>query len=296
MSQRQIFSILLIVMFLWGISWISAKYIAMHFSHIELTFWRFLLVFISSLISLKLLGLKFQKVPLMGILWISLGAISMGLSQFTNFMGLEHGYAGFGSIVFNATSPLFSFLLAMLFFSKKLTKKEYLGLFMGAFGVMTLFNIWHLNFEMIFSPSNIYFILNSLTFAIVTLCSQLASRYTNSVTFSLGLSLIASSMILPFCDAKKLFDIFTLDAMFWAHLIFNAVIAGGFGTTAYFYVAGKIGSEKVSSYIYLTPIVSTIASYFVYQESLNWSLFFGGLISMSAVYLLTSQRKKKTPI
>ncbi len=279
-------------MFLWGISWISAKYISMHYAHVELAFWRFILVSISSLISLKLLGLKLEKFSLIGLWWITLGAISMSLSQFANFLGLEHGYAGFGSIVFNSTSPLFSFLLAVLFFGKKLNNREYIGLFIGAFGVMSIFRVWSMDMADIFNPSNIYFILNSITFALTTIFAQLASRYLNSATFSLGLGVVSSLLILPFCDNYKLFHIFSLDYIFWGHLIFNAAIAGGFGTTAYFFVVSKVGSDVASSYIFLTPLVSVVASYIVYGENIGFGVLFGAMFAMSAVYMLNSSKNR----
>jgi drug/metabolite transporter (DMT)-like permease len=279
-------------MFLWGISWISAKYISMHYSHIELTFWRFILVSFASLVSLKLLGLKVDKFSWIGFLWIVCGAIAMGISQLMNFLGLEHGYAGFGSIVFNSTSPLFSFLLAMIFYGKKLNKREYIGLFIGAFGVISIFRVWSLDIYEILNASNIYFILNSITFAITTICSQVASKYMNSATFSLGLGAVASLAILPFCDIYKLVNIFSLDYVFWTHLIFNAVIAGGFGTTAHFYVASKIGGEAASSYIFLTPLVSVLASYIVYDEQIGFGVLIGAALAMSAVYMLNSSKNR----
>lgn len=278
-----------IIMILWGLSWLSAKYIATKFPNVELAFWRLLITALFAYASLIFLGYKKFTIHKKSYIWLVLGGLLMGISQLANFEGLKHGYAGMGSIVFNATSPIFSFLISMLFLNKKFTKVQYAALILGSFGAMMIFDIFTLGMNIIFKDGNLYFIINSVTFALVTFCSQISSRYTNVAVFSLFMGFFASISMLPFCNYEIMLDIFKLDYIFWLNIIFNAGIAGGFGTTLYFMVVSKIGSEYASSFIFLVPLVSVLGSAVVFGESIAISSILGGAISFLAVYLINKK-------
>ncbi|MGW8169433.1 MAG: DMT family transporter [Sulfurovaceae bacterium] len=292
MSNKKLYLYINIIMILWGISWLSAKHIALQFSNIELTFWRFLVTAIFAYLTLVYLGYTKFTIHKKSYIWLVLGGIFMGISQIANFEGLKYGYAGMGSIVFNATSPIFSFVISMIFFNKKFTPLQYFALILGSFGAAMIFDVFKYGFDVISKDGNLYFLANSVLFALVTFCSQMSTRYTNVAVFSLFMGLFASISMLPFCDYDIMLDIFKLDYIFWLNMIFNAGIAGGFGTTLYFSIASKIGGEYASSFIFLVPIVSVIGSSIVFSESINPSSLIGGGIAFLAVYLINANHQK----
>jgi drug/metabolite transporter (DMT)-like permease len=289
-SEKNLTILIVFVTLLWGISWVSAKYLSVHMPLMELTFWRFVTTAIFAYSSLLFFGQSSLSMPRASWIWLLGGGIFMGLSQIVNFAGLSVGYAGLASIIFNATSPIFSFVLAFLFLSHKITKLEVFALILGTFGAMVIFHFWTLSLERVFSSGNFYFLLNALGFAMVTLCSQKASEHALASSFTVYMSIIGAILILPFCNIPALGELFTKDSIFWANLIFMAGVAGGFGTTAYFFAVGRLGSAKTSSFIFLVPLGSILASSVAFGESVEMLSIVGCAISLIAVYILN--RKK----
>lgn len=296
MSNRSLTILVVSVTIIWGFSWVSAKYLTAHLPLMELTFWRFIVTAIFAYIALLFFGHSSLAVPKKSILWLISGGVFMGLSQIVNFKGLELGYAGLGSIIFNATSPIFSFLLALIVFGRKIKNLEIFALVLGAFGAMVIFHFWTLEADRVFSGGNFYFLLNAFGFALVTLCSHKASQYASAGSFTVYMGVVGALLVLPFCDMTTIKSVFEMGSVFWANMLFMAGIAGGFGTTAYFFAVGKIGSAKSSGFIFLVPLSSVLGAWIAFGESVEiWSIL-GGALSLSAVYLLnhTTASTKET--
>lgn len=290
LQEKKLTALVVFVTLLWGVSWVCAKYLATRMPLMELTFWRFVVTAIFSYITLLLFGQKSLTVKKESIVWLASGGLFMGIAQLVNFAGLEVGYAGIASIIFNATSPLFSFLLAFLFFKLELSNIEIFALMLGCFGALVIFHFWRLDLSQVLKGGNFYFIINSLGFALVTLCSQKASEFASASSFTFYMSLIGCLIVLPFCDFGTIMSVFHKDTYFILNLIFMAGVAGGFGTTAYFFAVGKLGSAKSSSFIFLVPIGSVVCGYFAFDESIEvWSVV-GGFLSLFAVYLLSKPK------
>ncbi len=213
----------------------------------------------------------------------------MAFTQLANFAGLRIGTPGLASVIFNAINPMLTFILATYIFKLKILKKDVLALLLGAFGVALIFNIW--NFAGIFKIGNLYFFLNALFFAFVTLIAQFATRTTSAIIFSFYMGLFGAIFILPFCSLDVIFSIFNKDYMFWFNLIFMAGISGGFCTAGYFYIVGKLGSATSSSFIFLVPIGSYIAGYFAYNETIDAMTLIGGFCALLAVYIINRRSK-----
>ncbi len=290
-SNKNLILLIIFVTILWGFSWVSAKYLAMNMPLMELTFWRFIVTAIFAYITLLAFGQISIKVPKESILMLIGGGVSMGIAQIVNFKGLEIGYAGLGSIIFNSTSPLFSLFIAMLFIKSKYSKFEISSLLLGSFGAMIIFQFWQLDISKIIDGGNLFFLINSLGFAFVTFFSQKASQFSSAGSFTFYMSLISALISLPFCETSSLMSIFDKNLTFLWNLLFMAGIAGGFGTTMYFFAVSKLGSVKSSSFIFLVPLGSILGSYLIYDEKIEIWAIIGGGIAMMSVYLFNMKKR-----
>lgn len=290
MTNKNLTILVVFVTVLWGISWVSAKYLSVRMPLMELTFWRFVITAIFAYVTLLAFGHSSLMAPKSSWIWLFLGGLFMWLSQIFNFAGLSIGYAGLASIIFNATSPIFSFVLAMIFLGRRVSSFEISALLLGAFGAMVIFHFWTLDFGRVMTGGNFYFLLNALGFALVTLCSQKASTHASAASFTLYMSIFGALLTLPFCSASELVSIFDKDATFILNLLFMAGVAGGFGTTAYFFAVSRLGSAKSSSFIFLVPLGSVVGASVVYGESVEIFSIVGGALALMAVYLLNSKR------
>ena len=291
MSSRTLNIIIVFVTVLWGVSWASAKYLAMNMPLMELTFWRFVVTAIFAYIALLAVGQRSVRVPRSSLFWILSGGIFMGVVQILNFAGLEAGYAGLASIIFNATSPIFSFILAFMFLRRPVSTIDSFALFLGALGAMIIFNFWRLDVSRVILSGNFYFLIHALGFAFVTLCSQKASLVSSAGAFTFYMGVIGALVVLPFCTHDGVFQLFSKDWIFWANLLFMAGVSGGFATTVYFFAVSKLGSARSSSFIFLVPLSSVVAAEFAFDEHVSiWSIV-GGVLSLAAVYLLNTTNK-----
>jgi len=86
------------------------------------------------------------------------------------------------------------------------------------------------------------------------------------------------------------------DLMFWSNLIILSIGAQVFGTTVYFIATTKLGPPKASSFIFLVPITAPIFSMFLINENLGINTIIGGIMTMTAVYLINKEKVQSEPI
>ena len=86
------------------------------------------------------------------------------------------------------------------------------------------------------------------------------------------------------------------DLIFWFNLIILSIGAQVFGATVYFIATTKLGPSKASSFIFLVPITAPIFSMFLINEELGINTIIGGIMTMTAVYLINREKVQSEPI
>ena len=89
---------------------------------------------------------------------------------------------------------------------------------------------------------------------------------------------------------------FDFDLIFWLNLIILSIGAQVFGTTVYFIATTKLGPSKASSFIFIVPITAPIFSMLFIGEKLEISTIIGGIMTMTAVYLINKEKIQTQPI
>lgn len=90
--------------------------------------------------------------------------------------------------------------------------------------------------------------------------------------------------------------VFDFDLIFWLNLILLSIGAQVFGTTVYFIATTKLGPSKASSFIFIVPITAPIFSMIFIGEKLEISTIIGGIMTMTAVYLINKEKIQTQPI
>ena len=80
-----------------------------------------------------------------------------------------------------------------------------------------------------------------------------------------------------------------LHVHFWTNMIFNSVINTGMSTTFFFYATSKMGAAKTSSFIYIVPFAASLSSFFFVHEIIFWNTIVGGLLGISAVWIINKK-------
>lgn len=282
---------MIISMSLWGLSWTNGKILGTYTSIPILMFWRFSIAAFFMFGVLIVRGTKW-RITLAGIPSIIASAIFLVLYNHFYFTGTQVGAAGAGGVLVTTLNPLLTFLLISIVRQNIPRGRSLGGLVLGILGGTILINLWQDGWSAIFTSGNQYFVLCASTWAFLTFISSRINKHMSTLTYSFWLYVLSSIFALFFVDKSQLFSVFGLGLSFWLNLLSVSVGAMAFATTAYFIAASRLGSEKASAFIFTVPLSAMIFAMLILNEPLKWNIVLGGTISIIAVFLINSAKKK----
>ncbi len=288
-NNKQLFLIgMALSMFCWGLSWASGKVLSGYGEIQSIALFRFVITFLSLL--LILLAIKENlKVQRKGWLDLTAAALCIALYNYLFFKGLYHGKPGAGGVLVTTLNPIISYGIMLLMTWRKPTGKETLGLFIGILAGIVLLRAWN-NWQSIFDAGNLYFVLATFTWAILSLFTARGSRYGSPLAFSLWLYALACLVMLFFTQQVANINLFWKgDLYFWGNMLFSAVITTTLATTFFFVATSRLGASKASSFVFLVPCSAALGSWFFLHEVPQWYTVIGGIMGVGAVYVINKK-------
>ncbi len=275
-------------MIFWGLSWPSAKILTAYSNPVNLTIYRYAVVFITLLPILFLLKIRL-KIKRKGIPFVVISALLLAVYSYFMFQGLSKGFAGSGGVLVTTLNPIFAYTFSLIIQRKRPSKNEIIGLFLGLLAGCVLLKIWG-NFDSIFLSGNLYFLASALIWSIMSRFTAKSSDYGSPFSFSLWMYFLTFLVLLPFINLIDLNqNLQEIEFTFWGNVLFGGAIVTSIATTIYFYATSKLGSEKASSFIFLVPFSAAVSSWLLLGEKLEIHTIIGGLLGIAAVYMI--QRK-----
>lgn len=272
----------------WGFSWSSGKVLSAYAAPITISFYRFAVTFLSLLVIIRVMR-DSLRIDRSGWRDVLMSSALISLYTYFFFKGLTSGKAGAGGILVTVLSPIISYVIMLIMSRRKPSRQETLGLMLGAIAGVVLLRVledpsalWH--------AGNIYFLLASLTWAVLSTITERAGRYGSTVSFSCWMYGVSTVLMLLFTvlpDASALWS--RADATFWANMFFSGTITTSLATTFFFVATSKIGAGKASSFIFLVPFSAALGSWIFLGEELEWHSVAGGILGLIAVYVLNKK-------
>lgn len=295
-TNKNIFYFLMILaMAGWGASWVSAKVLSTYINEYELVFFRNIFTIIT-LGPILLITKKRFSMNMRSVILAIIASIVMIIYMKCYFLGTKFGTASLGGALVTTLIPINTFLLMALFFGRKIERKDTFALLLGGTGILTMLNVWSFNIEQILSIENMYFLGASILWPILTIVS---SRITNTspVIFTFHIHVISTVMVsILFVDFKAI-NYESFDSIFWINILSLAVISTTFATTIYFVGIEKLGTNEVSSFIFLVPFFAIVLSVIFLEEQISYSIIIGTILTIIAVKILNNiqifKKKKK---
>ena len=181
-----------------------------------------------------------------------------------------------------------------LFFGKKLQNKDIFALILGIFGVLTILSIWTYSFDQIFTEHNIYFLVASILWPVFTIISSKSTK-TSPLVFSFYMYVFMTVLLLIFFVEPMNMAYSTFDTVFWLNVLCVAIISTTFSTSIYFIGIEKLGTNEVSSFIFLVPFFAISFSIIFLNEKVSISIIIGTIMTLIAVKILNNIKifKKK---
>ena len=255
----------------WGLSWVSAKVLSAYINEYEMIFFRNIFTVIT-LFPVLLFTKKSFHINLKSFILVLVASVVMIAYMKCFFLGTKFGTASLGGALVTTMIPINTFIIMALFFGKKIEKKDIFALILGALGVFTMLNIWSFSHEEIFSQKNIYFVLASILWPILTIVSSKATKISPMV-FTFYMYVITTIMVMVFFVDVPNINYKEFDWIFWLNVLSISVISTTFATTLYFVGIEKLGTNEVSSFIFLVPLFAIILSVIFLKENISSNLF-----------------------
>ena len=270
----------------WGASWVNAKVLSSYINEYEMIFLRNFFTIIT-LAPVLIISKKFFYTNIKSLVLSFFAAIVMIIYLKFYFLGVKFGTASLGGALVTTLIPINTFLLMALFFGKRIVKKDIFALILGVIGVLTILNIWSFSLEQIFSKHNLYFLLASILWPIFTIISSKSTK-TSPLVFSFYMYIFMIILLLIFFVEPTKINYASFDSIFWANILCVAVISTTFATSIYFIGIEKLGTNEVSSFIFLVPFFAISLSILFLKEEINISILIGTILTLIAVKILNN--------
>jgi drug/metabolite transporter (DMT)-like permease len=274
-------------MIFWGASWISTKALTSYINAYEMVFLRMGICFITMFPAIFIFKMKY-KPDLKTTILVAFASLFLVLYSIFMFWGVEHGTGSLGGAMVPSMIPIITYIFVAILSKKTISLKHSFALALGLFGVLNMINIYKFNLEEIFSKDNIYFLIASTLWAIITIITSKSSKI-NAFVFTTYTYLI-SSLVLYFLylDDSIFIKVSNYDLLFWFNIFVITVLSTTFATSIYFFGASKYGAKEVSSFVFLVPASAILIGYIFLDEKIEFTTIIVVIIAMISIYILNN--------
>jgi len=270
----------------WGASWVNAKVLSHYINAYDMIFFRFFITAVG-MIPIILYFKESFKIDIKSFLVATFGALVFIFYMKYYFLGTKYGTASLGGAFVTTLVPILTYLFLALLKEKRLQKKDYFALGLGALGVLTMLNFWSFNLKEILVVQNLYFILASLLWPVFTIISSKA-KSVSPLVYSFYLYIITITIDgLFFVDFKSI-EYQSFDFYFWINLLVLSIVSSVYSNTIYFIGIKKLGAGNVSTFIFLVPFSAIVLSAIFLHEHIGISIIIGTILTLWAIKILNN--------
>lgn len=290
-SNINIYTILILAMICWGLSFIWYKQAIELFKPITIASHRLLLstplLVIVSLLLKRLKKIQKKDIPI----FLLIGFLEPFLYSIGESFSMQYLSSTVASIII-ATIPIFTFVTASIFLKEKLTGKNYIGMFISVVGVLCVVFAEFDGLEATGKGIALLFISVGAAIVYGMVIKRIASKY-NPLSVVTYQNLVATIFFIPIFFIVDFRDInySTLEFKMFLPIIYLAVFASTLGYVGFIQGIRKLGVAKATVFANFIPVVTAIAAFFILDEKLLELKIIGIVIATGG--LILSQHSKK---
>jgi len=285
-NKNTFYFLLFLAMIAWGASWVNVKVLSSYINEFEMVFFRFVITAITMIPIIIFLRKSF-KIDLKSLLIVVVTSIAFIAYMKYFFLGTKFGTASLAGAFVTTLIPINTFLILALFKVKKICRGDIFALVLGGIGVLTMLNIWSFGLNKIMVIQNLYFILASVLWPIVTILSSKSTKVSPIVfTFYLYIITVIFDVIF-FMDIGQI-EFNKFDSIFWLNIFILTIIGTTFANTVYFLGIEKLGASQASSFIFLVPFAAILLSAIFLKETISISIVVGTILTLISVKILNN--------
>lgn len=275
----------------WGASWVNAKVLSHYINAYDMIFFRFFITAVA-MVPIILYFKESFKIDFKSFLVALVASFVFIAYMRYYFVGTKYGTAALGGAFVTTLVPILTYLFLAVLKEKKLKRKDYGALALGALGVLTMLNFWSFNLKEILVVQNLYFLLASMLWPVFTIISSKA-KYISPLVYSFWLYIITITLDSIFFVDFKTIKYQNFDFYFWINLLSLSIISSVYSNTIYFIGIKKLGAGNVSTFIFLVPFSAIILSAIFLHEHISISILIGTFMTLWAIKILNNIKIKK---
>ncbi|QHE52027.1 DMT family transporter [Pontibacillus sp. HMF3514] len=293
--MKKLYSGLIALSCIWGTSFLFIKILVDSLSVWEVVFWRCLF----GAVVLWGIYLWKEKVQLSSLPWGKLALI--GLTNNAIPWGMialsETVISSSLASVLNATTPIFTAIIGLLFFSRRLKGMQWIGILIGFIGIFILSDVSGNQFT-----SSTF--IGVGTMLVATVCYGFSSQFTKKKLTHVS-SVALAAVTLTFASFYSLFFAMVRGTMNWSAILAPEVFGSFIGLGAFgsgiaifllYFLIQEGTAEFAMTVTYLVPITAILWGAIFLQETITMNMLVGLLFVFLGVYLSGEKKKRKRGI
>lgn len=291
-SNKKAYFALLVVCFVWGVSWVGTKEAVRYMPPIQMVGVRQIIAGLCYVLFFIIRGTRMPK----GKEWypiLLLSALNFMISNGLASWGVKLTTAGVSAIL-GAIFPLWLVLILTIRGGSKIPAMAWLGILLGFGGVCIIF---YDHLVELFDPD---FQLGVWLGLLAALAWAFGTIYTKEFApdfnpyLSIGWQMLISGItlniiatatgdVIPLADVK----LYT-----WVAIAFLVIVSSILAFMAYLYALQRLPTGLVSTYAYINPIIAVISGSLFIKEKITMLLIIGAIVTLTGVYIVNAALKR----
>lgn len=273
-----------IVMIIWGISYLSIKIVVKEIEPTLSAFYRF---FIASIILFITMKIKYPKEKILkeDKARMALGGL-FGVTLYFLFENYSVYYTSASNVAILISSiPVFTLIAQRIIFKEKMGPRKIIGASLSVIGIIiiitskqkiSLFSKGTFGDLMALGAALVWVVYNIIT-------SRYKGNY-KSITITAYQSLWGCLFLSP---SLFLSELRIPSGKVIINLLFLGIFCSCIAYVLYIYCLDKLGATVITTYINLQPIISLICAYLILKENISIMQIVGSAIIISGVFFVS---------
>lgn len=285
MGDKKISNLLaIILMIIWGISYLSIKVVVTEIEPTLSAFYRFI---ISSTILFVIMKIKYpqEKILKEDRAKMALGGL-FGVALYFFFENYSIYYTSASNVAILISSiPIFTLISQHIIFKEKITGKKLIGATLSVVGLVIVITAKHR--VSLFSKGTLGDLMALGAAVIWVIYNIITSKYKGNYK-SITITAYQSIWGCLFLSPSLLFSRLKVPSgKVIINVLFLAIFCSCIAYVLYIYCLEKLGATVINTYINLQPIISLISAWILLKESISIIQIVGSLIIILGVFFVS---------
>ncbi len=297
-SDRYYFLTLILAMFFWGGSWVSADIIVEIAPPFTVGFFRFLIATLPFLVLVKATGGSVRRLFTgRNLKLVSLAGLTGVFGYGVLFLfAMRLTTAAQGAIIagFNPTSIT---IFAHFIHGEKLGRRwQYTGLLMSFTGVVFVIGVQALlDFQFDYFIGNLIILMAMIVWGLYSSVGKEAMKEVSAAELNFGGSLVGCLFFGIGSMTENLLALPALaDPVFWFNVLFLGLLVTFVSFFLYFESIRKLGATRAGGFINLVPVFGTLLSFLLLNEPIYWTFIVGLILVVVGITLINYPLAQET--